>query len=114
MELLEGVSSAHSNVVAANFNDNDKVKSFLRTPSAAKSHPLIRIHPVTQNKTIYLSNKFTKNLEGLDREESEMFLRLSRQKVAKLSQICILELRARWVPGKLALRIAEDISIRRC
>jgi taurine dioxygenase/sulfonate dioxygenase len=95
-KLLEGLSAVHSNVIASNVNGN----GFLRTPPAANSHPLVRIHPVTQKKAIYFSYKFTEELEGLDREESELILGFLRQRILAQPD---LHLRARWELGTVVL-----------
>lgn len=95
-KAIEGFSAVHSNVIASKVNG----RGFLRTPPAENSHPLVRIHPVTQKKSLYFSYKFTEEIEGLDKEESELILGFLRQKIISQPD---LHLRARWEPGTVVL-----------
>jgi taurine dioxygenase len=42
--------------------------------STTVTHPLIRTHPETQRKSLFISPQFTKSILGLDRQESETLL----------------------------------------
>ncbi|KAH3680124.1 hypothetical protein WICMUC_000525 [Wickerhamomyces mucosus] len=86
---LEGYSALHSNVVASQTNGN----GFIRCPPATNSHPLVRIHPITQKKSLYFSYKFTDAIEGLKKDESEVILGFLRQKIISQPD---LHVRVRW------------------
>ena len=61
-------------------------------------HPVVRTHPQTGNKSLYVNINFTRNLEGMTPEESQPLLqRLFAQ--AKLPEV---QCRFRWQPNSIA------------
>jgi taurine dioxygenase/sulfonate dioxygenase len=96
-KILGDLSAIFSNVEASNANGESK--GFLRTPPTETSHPVVRIHPVTQKKNIFFS-LLTKRLEGLDEEESALILGYLKNKIYGQPD---LHLRARWEPGTVVL-----------
>jgi taurine dioxygenase len=58
-------------------------------------HPLVRVHPTTDRKNLYVSPGFTTHIVGLSRIESEHLLRLLYEHVQQPE----LTLRHHWQPG---------------
>jgi taurine dioxygenase len=62
------------------------------------SHPVIRTHPVTKRKTIYVNEFFTKRIEGVSKAESTALLQFLAQHVQEPEFQC----RFRWQPHSIA------------
>src|SRR5581483_801368 len=62
-------------------------------------HPVVRTHPETGRRTLFVNGGFTSHLVGLERADGESLLRLLCQQAAVPEYQC----RFRWEPGSLAL-----------
>jgi taurine dioxygenase len=62
-------------------------------------HPIVRTHPETGRKTLFVNAGFTSHLCGMPRDESEALLELLCKQAATPEYQC----RFRWTPGSLAL-----------
>ncbi len=61
------------------------------------SHPVVRTHPVTGRKSIYVNPQFTVKIEGLDPDESRAIL----QVLFAQAQVPEYQFRLRWTPGAI-------------
>jgi taurine dioxygenase len=61
-------------------------------------HPVIRTHPVTGKKTLYVNRGFTKRLIGVPRDESHAIL----QYLYEHAENPLFQCRFRWQPNSLA------------
>jgi len=59
------------------------------------SHPVVRTHPVTGRKSIYVNPQFTVRIEGLEPDESRAIL----QVLTAQAQVPEYQFRLRWTPG---------------
>jgi sulfonate dioxygenase len=73
-KLLEGLRAEHSGFPQAENATRDG-KHVRRAPVVSK-HPIVRVHPVTGEKALFVNPGFTKRIEGLKDEESEALLKL--------------------------------------
>lgn len=62
-------------------------------------HPVVRTHPETGRKSLYVNPMFTQRIAGLERHESDAILALLHAHAARLELQC----RLRWTPGSLAI-----------
>jgi taurine dioxygenase len=62
-------------------------------------HPVIRTHPVTGRKSIYVNTAFTSHIVGLEPEESAALLR----RLYRQASVPEFQCRFRWQPDSLAL-----------
>jgi len=72
--LLEGLRAEHSGHPQAENAARDG-KHVRRAPVSSK-HPIVRAHPVTGEKALFVNPGFTKRIEGLKDEESDALLKL--------------------------------------
>jgi taurine dioxygenase len=74
------------------------------------SHPVIRTHPVTGRKTIYVSEGFTTRIEGLEADASDALLGVLFRHVVKPEYT----MRWRWRPGDVAFwdnRVTQHYAV---
>ncbi|RII14736.1 Alpha-ketoglutarate-dependent taurine dioxygenase [Streptomyces sp. YIM 130001] len=61
-------------------------------------HPVVRIHPETGRRTLFVNTSFTTRISGLDRSESDELLRLLVQQ----AHVPEYQVRFHWQPGDIA------------
>lgn len=62
-------------------------------------HPVVRVHPVTGKKILYVNSTFTSHIKGLPRTQSDALL----SQLFALAQVPEFQARLRWAPGTLAV-----------
>lgn len=70
-----------------------------RSPSE-HIHPLVRVHPVTGEKSLYVNKPFTKRIVELKQEESDALLEFLYRHIESASD---LQLRAKWEPDTVVV-----------
>ncbi len=78
-----------------------------RPPTA---HPVIRTHPITKRKALYVSQGFTTRLLGVDRKESDAILGY----LFEHTRMPEFQCRFRWHKGDLALwdnRVTQHYAV---
>ncbi|MFF7709970.1 taurine dioxygenase [Pseudomonas sp. NPDC007930] len=114
--LLDGLSATHD------FSKSFPLARFGNTPEALErwqatrrrhppvSHPLVRTHPVTGRKALFISEGFTLAINELQSHESEALLKLLYQHATQ-PQYCV---RWQWQAGDLALwdnRVTQHYAV---
>ena len=62
-------------------------------------HPIVRTHPRTGEKSLYVDHTYSQGIEGLTQQEADAILGFLKQHVIQPAFSC----RLRWFPGTLAL-----------
>ena len=62
-------------------------------------HPVVRTHPETGRRSLYVNPMFTQRIVGLERHESDAVLAMLHAHCARIEFQC----RLRWAPGSLAI-----------
>jgi taurine dioxygenase len=62
-------------------------------------HPVVRTHPVTGRKALYVNSVFTKYIKGVGRKEGEGLLRFLREHIASRPEF---QVRFKWQPNSVA------------
>ena len=72
--LLDGLIAIHESehLYSGRYDDRGVNRDNIKTPVA--NHPLIRTHPVTGKKAIYVNRTFTTGIEGMNKDESSSIL----------------------------------------
>ncbi|KAL4747275.1 hypothetical protein BDW72DRAFT_206630 [Aspergillus terricola var. indicus] len=89
--LLEGLGAEHSGFPQAERARADG--KFVRREPMRSEHPVVRVHPVTGEKALFVNPGFTKRIIGLKDEESVAILQLLFKHVS-LSQD--IQVRVKW------------------
>ena len=70
----------------------------MRAKYPTAEHPIIRTHPETGRKTIYVNGAFTTGIKGMEDHDARPLL----QKLQRTAQIPDVQCRFRWEPGSVA------------
>ncbi|MCJ1457121.1 hypothetical protein MMC28_007487 [Mycoblastus sanguinarius] len=72
-ERLHGLKAVHSGIEQA---DSARSRdSIVRREPVTHVHPLVRTHPATGEKALYINPQFTRSIVGLKKEESDVLLK---------------------------------------
>ncbi|KAL4981424.1 hypothetical protein BDW68DRAFT_172411 [Aspergillus falconensis] len=95
---LHGLKAVHSGVEQVN-NSLNKGGIARRDPIMTE-HPIVRTHPVTGEKALFVNPQFTRHIVGYKKEESDFLLKFLYDHIA-LSQD--IQTRVRWRPGTVVV-----------
>ncbi|CDR41233.1 CYFA0S06e04500g1_1 [Cyberlindnera fabianii] len=96
-EMISGLKAIHTSVrQAASSRANGGIE---RRPPSTNIHPLVRIHPVTKQKSLFTPN-FIEEIDGLKKEESDAILKLLFDHVNHSHD---LQVRASYEPGTVVV-----------
>jgi taurine dioxygenase len=95
---IDGLVAVHDFAISfgIGMTPDDLAKSRVQFPPA--EHPVVRTHPRTGRKTLFVNEIFTSHVKDLPSEESEALL----QRLFRQARIPELQCRFRWTPGALA------------
>ncbi|CAG9975952.1 unnamed protein product [Clonostachys byssicola] len=92
---LKVVHSAHEQADAALRNGGQ-----LRRDPITSVHPLVRTHPATGEKALYIQPQFARSIVGYKQEESEALLKFLYQHIAYSQD---LQCRVKWAPRSVVV-----------
>ncbi|MBV9410450.1 MAG: TauD/TfdA family dioxygenase [Acidimicrobiia bacterium] len=99
--FLEERTATHSPTKAGGYfaaRDTTKGEKAAETATAASRHPVVRVHPETGGKSLFVNPLFTDKIDGLRRRESDALLALIQDVATQPERM----LRWRWETGDLA------------
>lgn len=79
--------------------DQERLSDDLLRKVKGNAHPLVRTHPVTGEKALYVDTSYAIGIEGMEPEEAEPILKFLGEHVTQPAFSC----RLRWSPGTLAV-----------
>ncbi|KAL5379533.1 hypothetical protein DPSP01_008410 [Paraphaeosphaeria sporulosa] len=92
-ERLHGLTALHSGFEQAEFSRSRG--GVVRREPVKHSHPLVRTHPATGEKALFVNGGFTRSIDGLKKEESEYLLKFL---VDHIGRGIDYQARVRWAP----------------
>ncbi|ETN39113.1 uncharacterized protein HMPREF1541_05335 [Cyphellophora europaea CBS 101466] len=90
-KLIEGLRAEHSGFAQAERARRDG--KFVRRDPVLSQHPIVRVHPVTGRKALFVNPGFTKRIIGLKDEESDAILQLLFKHISLSAD---LQVRVKW------------------
>lgn len=97
-ERLHGLRALHSGVGQA--ETARRKGSIVRREPVESVHPVIRTHPVTREKALFVNRQFTRGIVGMKREESDCILQFLYNHIANSPD---LQCRVKWEPKMVIL-----------
>ena len=101
--LLEGLMAINSSAAAdVSRTREDRIKDSARADAKKEyvaAHPVVRVHPETGRKALYVNSAHTIGFEGMTKEESAPLLHHLFRHQVRPDFTC----RFRWRPGSIAL-----------
>ena len=96
--LLDGLIAIHESehLYSGRYADRGVNKDNIKTPVA--NHPLIRTHPITGKKAIYVNRTFTTGIEGMNKNESSSILEFLFEHCEHVN----FQIRYRWNKNDMA------------
>jgi taurine dioxygenase len=93
--LIDGLSAIHDgeHVYRGRYSTDDSTKTYPRS-----EHPIVRTHPVTRKKGLFVNRTFTTRIVGLKKNESDAILEMLYRHV-ETPEFCV---RFRWQPNSIA------------
>ncbi|KAF2105342.1 hypothetical protein BDV96DRAFT_509519 [Lophiotrema nucula] len=95
---LHGLQAVHSAVEQAAASNNRG--GIVRREPVTSIHPLIRTHPATGEKAIFVNPQFTRRIVGYKKEESDFLLKFLYDHIAKGQDF---QARVKWAPGTVVV-----------
>lgn len=83
----------------ASTRDSEHLSEDLRRKILGNAHPLVRTHPVTGEKALYVDPSYAIGIEGMSAEESAPILRFLSEHLTQPAFSC----RLRWEPDMLVI-----------
>ena len=97
-EQIDGLVARHDFTRAFGRGHPPDVQERMRAKYPTVEHPVVRTHPETGRRTLYVNGSFTCGIKGLDDAESRPLLR----RLQHQAEIPDVQCRFRWRPGSLA------------
>ena len=97
-ELIDEKKATHDYASAFGFGQPKEVQDRMRAEHPTVEHPIVRTHPETGRKTLYVNFSFTRDVVGMEPDQGRRLLR----RLYRQSTIVDLQCRFRWQPGSVA------------
>ncbi|WP_331769837.1 TauD/TfdA family dioxygenase (plasmid) [Embleya sp. NBC_00888] len=98
-ERIEGLSAVHDFAFSFGMTMSPERFTVMREQYPPVEHPVVRTHPATGRKTLFVNEVFTHHIVGLPDHESEALLAL----LFKQATYPEYQVRFRWEPDSVAL-----------
>jgi sulfonate dioxygenase len=97
---IETLSVLHSGVAQAEYSRKGARGGIVKREPVENVHPLVRRHPVTGEKALFVNRQFSRKIIGLKEEESNAILELLYSHIEKGADF---QTRLRWKPRTVVL-----------
>lgn len=95
---IDGLSAIHDPSIFLQFLDSEEKRQAIRDQYPEVEHPVVRLHPETGEKVLYVNSVFTRRIVGLAPEESKALLTLLFDQVKRPE----FQVRWSWRPNSIA------------
>ncbi|KAL3484248.1 hypothetical protein BJX62DRAFT_248579 [Aspergillus germanicus] len=97
-ERLHGLKAVHSGFEQAEFSRQRG--GVVRREPVKNEHPLVRTHPATGEKALFVNGGFTRSIVGLKKEESDALLQFLLNHIGRGIDY---QARVKWAPGTVVV-----------
>jgi taurine dioxygenase len=95
---IDGLTAIHDTRIFLQFIDTEEKRRALQEQFPPVEHPVVRIHPETGEKVLYVNSVFTREIVGLAPDESKALLARLFDQVKRPE----FQVRWNWQPGSIA------------
>jgi len=95
---IDGLTATHDYASVFGRGQPPEVQAKMRAKHPTVEHPIVRTHPETGRKTLYVNSGFTRSIVGMDEAEGARLLR----RLVRQPTIVDVQCRFRWRPGSVA------------
>ncbi|MEO8695835.1 MAG: TauD/TfdA family dioxygenase [Acidimicrobiales bacterium] len=98
-QLLDGLHAVHHNTLPISRGEmSSELRSQFQSRPLRSVHPVVRVHPETGERVLFVNPNFTSHIFELSRQESGHLLAMLYEHQANAAFTC----RFRWQPGSIA------------
>ena len=97
-ERIENRRAVHDFVSTFGLGLDEKEKAIKRKEFPPALHPIVRTHPQSKRRCLYVNRIFTSHIDGMDREESDDLLDLLYREI----EVPEYQMRFKWAANSLA------------
>lgn len=97
-ERIDGLRALHDFTAAFGLGQPPEVQEKMRAKHPTVEHPVVRTHPETGEKVLFVNVGFTQGIVGMAEDESRRLLR----RLYATATIPDVQVRFRWRPGSVA------------
>jgi len=97
-EMLENLRATHSSEKLCHFAKSHG--GLVRKDPVKSVHPVVRVHPVTGEKSLFVNEEWITGIEGWKQAETEWLLRYLTDHISKGHDF---QIRLRWRPGTVTI-----------
>ncbi len=97
-EFLDGLRGLHRFAPPPGVDASDEYRELMRKRTLVTEHPLIRVHPESGERVLYVSPSFLKSIVGLTPRESQGLLEILWEHAVRPE----FTVRFKWEPGSIA------------
>lgn len=98
-DRIDGLDAEHDIVRSFGSRVTDEKRAELKRNFPPVVHPVVRVHPETGEKILYVNYTFTTRILGIDEHESDELLRLLFDRI----KVPEYHVRFRWSPNAIAI-----------
>jgi taurine dioxygenase len=98
-DRIEGLDAEHDIVRSFGGRVTDEKRAQLARDFPAATHPVVRVHPETGEKILYVNHTFTTRILGIPEDESETLLKLLFDRI----KVPEYHVRFRWSPNAIGI-----------
>ncbi len=97
-EHIDRLNAVHDFIHTFGLGLSEEERERKREEFPPASHPMVRTHPETKRRCLYVNRIFTSHIEGLDREESDDLLDFLYREV----EVAEYQVRFKWAANSVA------------
>ena len=97
-KIVDGLRGLHRFAPPPGVDETPEYRELMRKRTLVSEHPIVRVHPETGERALFVSPSFLKSIVGLSGRESQVMLEFLWEHIVRPE----FTARFRWAPGSVA------------